>query len=511
MSAGSTLVRFARHEARLAWRDWLGMMSGNRTGRERAAILGVALFMLALHVMAYGMVGDFARFADNLDTHDRLVVTGAAFFTFALMLAQALESVTRVVYGRADLDLIASSPAPLPTVFALRAGIAAISTTTMTVIIVGPFVDALALRGGARWLSAYGVVAAMGLAAATVAIAITLALLRFVGPRRTRTAAQIAAAIIGAGFVIGAQAIGIFAYGEMGRFSMFRSPALLEAVPGPDSLLWWPARAAMGDVAALAGALVGAVAVFALAVAVAAPRFARYAVVVAGTQVDGVPTGRAAARRPLKARSAAGYLRAKELRLLGRDPWLISQTLMQVLYLIPPALMLWKGFGSDEDAPVMLAPMVAMAAGQLAGGLAWLAVSGEDAPDLVATAPIGFAAAIRAKIEAVMMAVAVPVAPLLLGFALVDPWVAAVAAAGVALSAASATAIQFLFRKAAKRSHFRRRQTASRVATFAEAFSSISWAGATGLAAASSWYAVAPAGFAAAVLALAWAVSPRHP
>jgi ABC-2 type transport system permease protein len=30
-----------------------------------------------------------------------------------------------------------------------------------------------------------------------------------------------------------------------------------------------------------------------------------------------------------------------------------------------------------------------MAAGQLAGGLAWLSISGEDAPDLVATAPIG--------------------------------------------------------------------------------------------------------------------------
>ncbi len=96
-------------------------------------------------------------------------------------------------------------------------------------------------------------------------------------------------------------------------------------------------------------------------------------------------------------------------------------------------------------------------------------------------------------------------------FAWVDAWPAAMAATGVALAAASATAIQFFFRRAAKRSRFRRRQTASRIATFAEAFSSIAWAGATGLAAAASWYAMAPAGLAALILAFAWMASPRHP
>ncbi len=93
----------------------------------------------------------------------------------------------------------------------------------------------------------------------------------------------------------------------------------------------------------------------------------------------------------------------KEIRLLARDPWLLSQTLMQILYLLPPALMLWKGFGSEADVAVMLAPVVVMASGQLAGGLAWLAVSGEDAPELLATAPVSFAAAMRAKIEAVAL------------------------------------------------------------------------------------------------------------
>ena len=66
-------------------------------------------------------------------------------------------------------------------------------------------------------------------------------------------------------------------------------------------------------------------------------------------------------------------------------------------------------------------------------------------------------------------------------------------ASAVLVAAASATLIQLWFRTQAKRSQFRRRQTSSRIATFAEAFSSISWAATAGLVAASgSWLALDP-------------------
>jgi ABC-2 type transport system permease protein len=70
--------------------------------------------------------------------------------------------------------------------------------------------------------------------------------------------------------------------------------------------------------------------------------------------------------------------------LLARDPWLMSQSLMQILYLLPPALFLWRILHKDTDAYVVLVPMIVMAAGHLGGGLAWLSMSGEDAPDLSA-------------------------------------------------------------------------------------------------------------------------------
>jgi ABC-2 type transport system permease protein len=75
------------------------------------------------------------------------------------------------------------------------------------------------------------------------------------------------------------------------------------------------------------------------------------------------------------------------------------------------------------------------------------------------------------------------------------------AAAFIAIATASATAIQFWFRSQAKRSHFRRRQTSSRVATFGEALSSVGWAATGALAAMGNWLAVMTAIIVLAILA----------
>jgi ABC-2 type transport system permease protein len=176
--------------------------------------------------------------------------------------------------------------------------------------------------------------------------------------------------------------------------------------------------------------------------------------------------------------------------LLRRDPWLASQTLMQLLYLLPPALLLWKSFSGGDSALVLLVPVLVMAAGQLAGGLAWLAISGEDAPDLVATAPVPRSAIVCAKVEAVMAIVALVFAPFLVALAVAEPLFAGIAAVGIAIATVSSAAIQLWFRTQARRSQFRRRQTSSRLATFAEAFASITWAATAALAAAGTWIAV---------------------
>jgi ABC-2 type transport system permease protein len=227
-----------------------------------------------------------------------------------------------------------------------------------------------------------------------------------------------------------------------------------------------------------------------LSIAIFSGNFGEHVVAAAG-----VSSGVVRQRRwsmHFRRRSPGRVLRQKEWTLLARDPWLMSQSLMQILYLLPPALLLWKSFQGGTAAVIVLVPVVVMAAGQLGGGLAWLSISGEDAPDLVATAPLPARRILWAKIEAVMGAIAVVFTPFILALAFASTHAALVAALGTLVSAASATMVQFCFRTQARRSQFRRRQTSSRIATFAEAFSSICWAGAAALVAAGSWLALVP-------------------
>jgi ABC-2 type transport system permease protein len=263
----------------------------------------------------------------------------------------------------------------------------------------------------------------------------------------------------------------------------------------------------MGDPGLLLLLLAGALVLLAASASLFSRRFADFA-----TAAAGLASARARQRltaRPFRNSTPAETLRRKEWVLLLRDPWLMSQTLIQILYLLPPALLLWRNFGEGAGALSVLVPVVVMAAGQLAGGLAWLAVSGEDAPDLVASAPVPAQRVLWAKIEAVTGGIAVAVLPLIFFLVLASPFDGIVCVGGVLVAAASATLIQLWFRTQAKRSHFRRRQTSSRIATFAEALSSISWAGTAFLLTASSWLALIPGTAAVCVLAAARAIRPR--
>jgi len=237
------------------------------------------------------------------------------------------------------------------------------------------------------------------------------------------------------------------------------------------------------------------------------PRFADTAVSVSSSVTT---AGRISRRRTFRMGSRQQALRWKEFVLLRRDPWLVSQSLMQLLYLVPPALLLWRSFSDSSTAIVLVAPVIVMAAGQLAGGLAWLTISGEDAPDLVETAPMPRAQAMRAKIEVVLIAIGIVFAPLVMALALVSLIQAAITALGVVVATVSATAIQLWFRVQASRSQFRRRQTSSRLATFAEAFSSIGWAATAALALAIPLAALVSGAITAAILAATWKISPRR-
>lgn len=506
MSAPASISWFARHELSLFWRDFVTMMTAGKPRRQRGVIIFILVALIALHMIAW-LVLTRALSLGGDDVQARLaLVTGMIVLAFSLMGSQAMESVTRAFYSRSDLDLILSSPASIPRLFAVRIGAIALSTTMLSFLLALPAVNVLAIIDTPRWLAAYPFIFALGAVATVFALSLTILLFRTIGAKRTRAIAQIAAALVGAAFIIGVQLAAIASMGTISRISFLNSDTVRAWSPGPDDPLWLPAKAAMGDPFALALSLLIAIAALWGAVRLFSGGFSEKVLAAAGLSEA---RGRRQRSQGFRTRSISAALRFKEWKLLARDHWLISQTLMQILYLIPPAFMLWQGFGTTGAVPTVVIPVLVMATGQLSGGLAWLAISGEDAPQLVATAPVSPFRIIRAKVEAVLSVILLFTAPILLAIAWLDVWLAFVALASIFAAAVSATAIQLWFKSQAKRSNFRRRQTSSRMATFAEAFSSIFWAGFAALWANNSIYCLVLAGGAITVILFARAMRPN--
>jgi len=508
MSAPGSIAWFAGHEARLAWRDWLSLMTAGQRRRTRTVILGFLAYAVFMHGLATAMLAHSPTLAASGTPAGLAAITVSVGLTWSLMLSQALESATRAFYARGDLDLILTSPVASWRLFAVRIASMSVTIAGMTLVLTAPFINVAAWLAGPRLLFGYLLTLALAMVAVALAVLMTVAMFQAIGPRRTRAVSQVAAAIIGAGFVISMQFAAFASYTTPNGAAVLPTGALLRLAPDMDNPVWWPARAAFGDVGALAALAGLAVLLLGAVILVFAPRFGRLALDT--LRLAEAPARRGGGEAVFRSRTPGQALRRKEWTLLLRDPWLMSQTLMQLLYLAPAGFLLWRNFYAGTGSTALLVPILVVTAGQLGGGLAWLAVSGEDAPELIATAPVRQGRVLRAKVEAVLGGIALVFAPFLLLLATAAPFPALVTLAGITVAAGSATAIQYWFRTQAKRRLFRQRQTSSRIATFAEALSSIGWAGTFAMAASGNAAAVVPGLFVLAMLTGTWLLSPAR-
>src|SRR5262249_10213671 len=85
-----------------------------------------------------------------------------------------------------------------------------------------------------------------------------------------------------------------------------------------------------------------------------------------------------------------GTLIRKEWRLLTRDPLLLSQISLQLVYIFPLFFVIYRtaNQGNGQVGIASIAGIFVLLASSLSANLAWLTVSAEDAPDLMAAAPV---------------------------------------------------------------------------------------------------------------------------
>ncbi len=471
---GNSLRWFAAHEGRLIWRDFTSLVTGGKPQRIALVSTIVLIFAGLMHWFVAHLMRRAFEAGIAMDKSTLVLVSGLLAMLFLLMFSQAIESVTRAYYARSDMDLILSSPAASQRLFQVRTSVLAIQTITFSLLIAAPLINVLAYKDGPSWLFAYIVLIALGGIATGLALLMTLLLFRTVGTARTRLIAQIISAFVGAGFIIALQGAAVL-YGEkFSRISILQSEKTIGLMPPVESWLWFPAKAAMGEIGSVILLLLIGMLFLSVIISYSARRFGADVLATAGL------VHKRTQSTPFKGfgnnSNVRAVLRRKEWQLLKRDPWLMSQSLQQLLYLITPGLLLWVNYGIGHGVYYVVIPVVVMASGQLAGGLSWVTISGEDAHELIDTGPISTGTILRAKVEAVVAIIAIVVAPFMLAMILLSTRAAVCLAIGVFLATLCSVTIQLWFRSQANRSMFRRRQVSSKAATITEALVSVLWA-----------------------------------
>jgi ABC-2 type transport system permease protein len=483
--------RFVLHDLRLSARG-LASMFGSLSLRRLAAL--IALVFVALHVAAYPVAGWLIGIEDGPDGLARVtaILASGAALVLPWIIGQSIADFTRTLFGRSDLELILASPVDAHSLLAARALSISVGAVASVSLLLAPVADVAALRGHPHWLALYPALLAAGLAGTGLGVIVAMGLFLAAGPRRARLFGQIAATAIGVSAVLGAQVVAMLPEGMR--------TAILAAF-APHGLLWAPVRAAAGDPQAILVWTVFGAVVFALACVLFGGGFARAAIASAGAPAHAGAAARGTARFGASASTA---LRIKERRVVWRDPWLMSQLLLQAAYTTPLAVILWRGGGPTGTVGVAFTPALVVIAAQLAGALSWIALSAEDAPDFLTTAPLPRAVIERAKIAAIGQPIALILALPLAALAFASPWAGLCALLFGAGAIASAALVNLWRQAPSRRGLVLRRHSQSKLVGMMEHLVSILWAVATTTAVIGSWVTLVPLAAVAAVLALNW-------
>jgi ABC-2 type transport system permease protein len=262
-----------------------------------------------------------------------------------------------------------------------------------------------------------------------------------------------------------------------------------------DSPLWWPIRALFGELLPLIATVAAGAGLFIVVV-----RFTGRAFVSGTQESTSRPTGRA--RASGEVRFQHGLRRAvirKELKLIARDPNLIAKTLLQTLYLLP---MLFIMLRNGEILDVLAPGIIVLLAG-VAGNLAWITISAEEAPDLIGSAPVNRERVRWYKAAAALKPIVWGAIPFVGFYLFYSPGFALVFVAYLALALVGAAMTQVWGGKPAPKRDLKQRQKQNIGLNLVELISTLALAGACYLTFNPSWWVLVlvPVGLLAPVLA----------
>ena len=499
------------HELRLAWYN----AAVNKGGRRRMSWASIGVWIgawLVLHVLAFVVLRKVAPggvMDPRLAIPATLVLAAIAIF----MLAASLRASVLALFERGDLDLLLSSPLSSRSIFTVRLLGVIVAGAALYLFLFGPLVHVGVALGQFHWVGVYVAIMATATLMACLGMLLTLALVRLLGARRTRVLAQVLGAVAGALLFLLSQAYSMFSHtGDSGAAErtlrhMAESPWL-----APDSWLWLPGRAVLGEPLPTLGLALLGIAAFGLTVGRTHRFFVRGVQEAAGSaRAVSKPSG---AMRLRFRRSLFDAVVVKEWRLIARDTHLLSQVLLQLVYLVPLLVLILRG--GDAPGPAIGAGLTLLCS-SLTGGLAWIVISAEDAPDLLQSSPAAGRTLRLAKLAAATMPPLLLVALPLLWLIARAPLAGLMVAFTVTGAVLGGGLVVLWVGRPAPRSNFKTRGKENFLSTVLELLTTLSWGGLAWAlvsltAATADWVPPVAAGalaLAMAVLALAWLLRRR--
>jgi ABC-2 type transport system permease protein len=462
-----------RHELRLAWYN---AASGKPKAAPRrpgtAGLVTAGVVWLVLHAVALFVVSRIGAI-DAGDPRVLVAVSAILIGCMTFMLSTALKSSVLVLFERGDLDLLLSSPLGSHSIFTVRLGAVAISTATLYLFLLAPFAHAGALLGQLRWLAVYPVILGCATLIACIAMLMTLGLVRVLGARRPRVVAQVIGALAGALLFILSQLFSHFSQSMEAQAATAFARAFDSSGPlGAASPLWLPGRALLGEPLPVLGTVLAALAAFAFT-AGRTHRFFMRGLQEAASSSRNAPRPAGGVRYRF-GRSLFDTVVLKEWRLILRDPHLISQVALQLIYLLPLCFLVFRR--KEIQLPAVAAGLTLLC-GSLTASLAWIIVLAEDAPDLLRLAPAPPRTIRLAKLAAAAMPSLLIVVLPLLWLVVRAPAAGLLACFTVSGAVCSAALVAHWCGRPGARSDYMARGKGDLLRTLLETINSLSWAG----------------------------------
>lgn len=455
------------HELRILWRSF-GI-------RSRLIAALAVIFILLAHAGGYFMAK--ARVLDVLMQRSPGSAIVITVFVVLIVLSSAFGIVVRVLIERGDLELLMTTPVPMTTIYGVRGLTVAVASVGSMAFFLLPLANMGPFAGEWGTLAAWPALASLGLGCAALALAGTLLLVRWLGARRARTVAQVTGAVIGVVFVIALQAQGLLPPEQQRALHRWLQGQAADGAFASDSVLLWPMRAFAGEALPLLALMALGVGLFAWVVRATQGAFLRAIQEAPEAHASRADKGSGIGRRPFRSGLARVVL-GKEITLILRDPALIGRALLQLFYLVPLFIL---SLQRARPVPMLAAALVLLSSG-LASTLAWISVSGEEAPELISGAPVDLERIRWLKVAAALVPVMLLVTPLLAWFAYDSPLAAAVAALFIALALAAGAVVQVWSTPLGGSRDFRQRYRQNPFVRIVETLGSVAWAGACWLA-----------------------------